>query len=87
MDINNLMAVTGNHFLRDDLHITCQYDEGDAIVFQQLHFYLLLLCLVFLGDGQTEIRNAELLRYWSHIFMVADNERYLHIPLACAITR
>ena len=87
MDIDNLMAVVGNHFFRDHLHVTCQHDKSNAIVAQELHLDFLLFCLVFFGDGQAEVRNTELLCHRTHIFVVADDERNLHIPLACAITR
>ena len=87
MNIDDAVGISVYHFLGNDLHITCQYNEVHLVLGKQFHFFLFLLFFCLLSNRKQMKRYAEAFCYMLQIWMIAYYKRYLHIPFTCRIAR
>ena len=88
MYINNVVGITGNHIVGDNLHVSCQYDECDFLLLQQFHLLLLHFSLVgvVFFDRPHVIWNVKLLSHVSQVLVIADDAWYIYIKFPSLVS-
>ena len=86
VNVDYLIGISGNHTVAYDLHVTCQNNKIHFILLKQIHHGSLLLQFILLCNGINIIWYAEHIGHMFHIRMIAYNQGYLYVPLACAVT-
>ena len=87
VNVDNFIGVGLDHLVGYDLHVACEDDEGDLLLFEQLHLCLLDFAFVrpvFL-DLPYIIRYAELVGYGTEVFVVGHDAGDIDIEFACLI--
>jgi len=82
VDVDDMMRISLDHLIADDLHVSCQDDKGDLLFPEKFHFglfYFLLVGMVFLY-GPHIVRDLELVGDISQVLMVADDAGNVDIP-------
>ncbi len=87
VDVDDVVGIGIDHVVADDLHVARQDDEADTLLAQQFKLLLLQLLAVVLRDGEDVVGDAEALRHRLHVRVVADDERYVHVPLPHRVAR
>ena len=84
VDVDDVVGVPANHLVADDLHVPGQDDECHTFLLKQAHlgFLYLLLVGMVLVDGPHIVGDAELFGHFPHVFVIADDARYVDIPFS-----
>ena len=87
MDVDDLRREAVDEIARQDLHVSCEYDEVDPHGLQQCDLARFLRLFVLLRDWNHLIVDAELARDRFEIRVVAHDERDLAVQFAGAVAQ